>query len=242
MTDQPTKKGRPDIGPRLTDRDMETLQWIAEQYAIAIDHLQILLNRLRDPELTGPETKEEGTLTEKRALKIVRRWQTMGLAERKHIMHGEPQWVWLTPLGLKLVEEETGEFRSYTPNAATINHLYWTNHARLFVEQKRPNDGWISERELRASQEKTQAGVKRPHTPDALVVTEKGKKIAVEIELSTKIQTRLEKILEELATSEYNTVWYFVQGRVKKLVEKAVADSQHPNKFAVYDFDDIPLE
>src|SRR5947199_5453560 len=104
MTDQPTKKTRPDAGPRLTGRDMEALQWIAQQYAICLDHLQILLARLRDPDLTGPKTKEEGELTEKRVLKIVRRWQAMGLAERKHIMHGEPQWVWLTPLGLKLVE------------------------------------------------------------------------------------------------------------------------------------------
>jgi hypothetical protein len=237
------KTPRKDQGPRLTNRDIDAMSWIAEQYTISLDHLQILLARLRDPEeQPGPAPAEEDEITDKRALKIVRRWQALGLAERSYILYGQPQWIWLTAQGLKLVESETGELRPHTPTAARIEHLYWTNHARLFIERKRPRSVWTSEREIRSTQGKTEPGKKRPHTPDAIVTLENGNRVAIEVELSTKAYSRLDKILHELALSDYNTVWYFCQGRAKKVIENALEDiRQQYNKFAVYDLDDLPI-
>ena len=237
------KTPRSDKGPRLTDRDLEAMSWIAEQYTISLDHLQILLARLRDREdYPGPEPKEEDEITSKRALKIVRRWELLGLSQREYILHAQPQWIWLTAQGLKAVESDTGDFRPYTPTAARTEHLYWTNHARLFVEMKRPKAVWESERMIRASQGKTERGVKREHTPDAVVTLENERRVAVEVELSTKAYSRLDGILQELAGSDYSTVWYFCQGRAKKVIEKALEDIyNHKNKFVVYDLDDLPI-
>jgi hypothetical protein len=36
------RKRRNDRGPRVTDRDLDALQWIAQQYAVSFDHLCIL--------------------------------------------------------------------------------------------------------------------------------------------------------------------------------------------------------
>lgn len=245
MTDQKTKAPRRDKGPRITDRDMDALQWIAEQYAICMDHLQVLLARLRVPEEDqGPDLKQEGTLTEKRALKIVRRWEQLGLVERQHILYNQPQWVYLTNQGLKLVQDQTGELRPYTPQPARLNHFYWVNYARLYIEHKRPGITWTSERELRASQGKTEQGKKQPHTPDALVILENGNHIAIEIELSSKSYSRLDKILTEMASSNYHTIWYFCKGRAENVINNAVKNlhETYRSKIVVYKLDGMTLQ
>src|SRR5450755_149441 len=236
------KKRRSDRGPRVTDRDLDALAWIAQQYAVSFDHLSILLARLIDHSQYAQKPKEAGELTEKRTAKIVKRWEELGLVERDWILHGDPPWIWLTPEGLRTVAQEVGELRPYTPTPATVNHLYWCNHARLSVEQRRKDAVWLSERQARAHH-KSEPGVKRPHLPDA-IVTSNGHEIAVEVELSTKTYPRLEKILQEFAESDYHSIWYFTPGRAKQVVETAL-DTMHESnrsRFVVYDVEETELE
>ena len=226
-------------GPVATDRDLDALKWIAEQYTISLDHLAILLARLGDPDEYAQKPKDPDQLTEARAMKIVRRWEQMGLISRGRFLYGDPLWLWLTPEGLKLVAPEAGEFRNYTPTAATINHLYWINQTRLHLEGKYKVK-WTGEREVRASL-KTEMGAKHPHVPDAIVEYD-DHCIAIEVELSTKTYSRLDKILHELSLStEYDTIWYFVRGRARAVIEKALANmrEQYGYKFVIYD---IPEE
>src|SRR5450755_1947577 len=113
-----SRKRRSDRGPRVTDRDLDALKWIAQQYAIANDHLCILLARLIDPSEYAHQPKEAGILTEKRTTKIVKRWEELGLVERDWILHGDPPWIWLTPEGLRTVAQKVGDLRPYTPPPA----------------------------------------------------------------------------------------------------------------------------
>ena len=236
------RKRRSDRGPRVTDRDLDALEWIAQQYAVSLDHLSILLARLIDHSQYAQQPKEVEELTAKRTAKIVKRWETLGLVERDWILHGDPPWIWLTPEGLRTVAQELGELRPYTPTPAKVNHLYWCNHARLYVEQLRKDAAWMSERQVRASR-KSEPGRKQPHIPDA-IVTSNGYDIALEVELSTKTYPRLEKILQELAESNYHAVWYFTLGRAKRVVETAIDAMQDLDKsrFAVYDVEETALE
>jgi hypothetical protein len=235
-------KTRADRGPRITDRDIEALVWIVQQYAICLDHLCILLTRLMDYTDYAQKPNDPGALTKKRTTKIVRHWERLGLIERGWILQGDPMWVWLTPEGLRLMNEELGKLRYYRPTPAKINHLYWCNHARLYIEQKRKDTEWRSERQVRANQ-KSESGVKRPHTPDA-ILNSNGHEIAIEVELSTKTYHRLDTILEELAESNYHTVWYFCLGRAKKVVETAIENrsSSDTHHFVVYDIEECELE
>ena len=236
------RKRRNDRGPRVTDRDLDALQWIAQQYAVSFDHLSILLARLINPDEYAQKPKEAGELTTKRTAKIVKRWETLGLVEREWILHGDPPWIWLTPEGLRTVAQELGELRPYTPTPAKVNHLYWCNHARLYVEQHFDTIQWLSERQVRASR-KSEQGVKQPHIPDALV-SNNGHDIALEVELSTKTYPRLEKILQEFAEGDYHSIWYFTLGRAKQVVETALDAMQDIDKsrFAVYDVEKTELE
>jgi len=235
------RKTRSDKGPKITDRDLDALEWIAEQYAISIDHLCILLARLGDPDDRAP--KEQGRITEKRAMYIVRRWEQLGLIQKAWILHGQPAWLWLTPEALRLVSEQLGELRYYAPTPATINHIYYCNHARLFIEARRQGAKWTGERILKASMQKVERGSRRPHMPDATVWTN-GRLIAVEVELSVKRPGQLDKILHDLAlNAEYGTVWYFTRERSTKAIKQAIATMQamYNQKFVVYDLDEMPL-
>jgi hypothetical protein len=233
-----TRKPRSDRGPKITDRDLDALEWIAQQYAISLDHLCILLARLADPDDRSP--KEPGRLTEKRATAIVRRWETLGLIQKAWILYNEPPWLWLTQEGLRLVAEQLGELRHYIPTPATINHLYFCNHTRLFVEHRRQDAVWTGERILKAQMQKVERGSRRPHMPDAQVWTNK-RLIAVEVEISVKRAGQLDKILHDLAL-RYQTIWYFTHGTATRAIKQAVAAMRemYSQKFVVYDLDEIP--
>lgn len=240
-TEQIKRKTRADTGPRLIDRDIKALEWIAQQYAVTIDHLAILLARQIEPGQYKQTPKEAGRLTEKRVMAIIKRWEQLGLIEKKWIIHGEPCWVWLTNEGLRVVQEQIGELRPYAPTPGKLNHLYQVNVTRLFVEAKRPDAEWIGEREIRSNQ-KVQPG-KRLHTPDAIVKTN-NHTIALEIELTTKTYDRLDKILLELAlNADYYTVWYFCKGRAYTIVKTSIEKMRetHRNKFVVYNLDTMTL-
>lgn len=231
------RRTRSDTGPRITERDLAALRWIAQQYAISQDHLAILLARLA-PE----EAPEADHLTEKRTAEIVRRWQELKLVEKGRILHNGPAWVWLTGEGLRLISEELGSFRPYTPNPAKLNHLFWCNHARLFVEGRKQDTTWTSERELAAGNH-IERGQKRPHLPDAVVITNQHS-VAIEVELSPKTYPRLDTILHELARSGYNAVWYLTRGRSTAVMKGAIGamHQMYQSKFIVYNLDEMPLQ
>jgi len=241
MSEATTRKRRPrsDTGPRLTARDLAALAWIAQQYAIRLDHLSILLARLNEPGQYARTPKEAEELTEKRAKHIVRRWQALGLVHKVWILHGNPEWIYLTPEGLRLVSQNIGQLRTYTPTPAKVEHIYAVNTARLFIEKRRADAVWTSERQLYAGQ-KIEISKKRPHRPDAVVQTS-GRNIAVEVELSSKSYGRLNNILHSLAfNTEYHTVWYFTQGRAQNTVQAAIErQPEYKKKIAVYDLDSL---
>jgi len=231
-TQDAKRKPRADKGPRVVDRDKTALIWIAQQYAIRQDHLAILLARL-SPKGYAPVPKQAGRLTENRTLEIVRRWETLGFIERGWILDGEPPWIWPSPEGLRLITKEVGELRHYKPTASKIEHLYWINHTRLFIEGRRQDILWTSERVLHQSEHK------RVHLPDAHAISNE-RLVAIEVELTVKSGARLTKILNQFALDpEYATIWYFTRGRSTAVLTSATEAMNEPykSKFVIYDLD-----
>ncbi len=240
---QATGPKRRDSGPRVTDRDFVALCWIAQQYAAQLDQLQILLARLLDAKAYAKKPKTEGVITLKRALAVVRRWTRLGLVAYRWFLAEEPPWVWVNPEGLRLVAEEVGVLRPFEPSPGALDHLYHCNEARLYIEKRRRDITWTSERQMRSEQPRIERGAKLPHTPDAVVAAE-GQQIAVEVELAAKSHARLDKVLRELASrSEYGTIWYFCSERSKHVVERRLEALKQEgygiDKFALYDLDKL---
>jgi hypothetical protein len=238
----PSRQPRRDRGfPQLTQRDLTTLTWIGEQYAVRFDHLQRLL--ARQP---GKPTRVEGVLSATTTSDIISRWQRAGLADIRKLLVDELAWIWLTPAGLR----EIGlHYVPYRPQAFTLPHLHAINNVRLLIETQgsRPNEQgvliWQSERSLRATEAALRGmrakGAVRPHVPDAVVRLDVGRlgassadmerqssrvvQVAVEVELTAKSHERLTEVLDTLV-SRYPAVWYFVAPDVVRSVAQALAE------------------
>lgn len=235
-----TRKKRTDTGARLNDRDRTCLEWITQQYAICLDHLAILLAREALEKRHEDLQRIDGEVTQKRAREIVRRWEQMGLAEHKQFTADDPEWVWPSTTCLQMVASELGQFQRYIPSLAKLEHLYWVNHSRLYVEQLE-GVTWQSEREIRAGYPKLKAGQTHPHTPDAILINAESKRVALEVELSVKSYSRLDKILKKYVESDFDKVWYFALGRAETVVKKAVGNLEEKDQdlFLIIQLEDI---
>jgi hypothetical protein len=189
---------------RLTERDLASLHWIGEQYAIRVDQLTRLLGR----EAGRP-------LSDSTARAAVARWLRAGLAKRRKITAGDPAFVWLTTRGLR----EVGlSFKGWEPTAATVAHVFWTNQVRLYVEERHPEFSWLSERHLRAGSAMQTFSDERTHVADA-ELRSGDTSVAVEVELTAKSTPRREAIMRALANA-YPTVWYFAPADVERALHR----------------------
>lgn len=219
-------KSRSDKGLiRLTDRDLLTLRWIGEQYAVRLDILQRLLGRD-----TQQVTKEPGIVTESTARRVIGRWKAEGLVESRKFFFGKPEWVWLTTDGLSQMNLQ---YRTWSPKVSTLNHFHGVNQVRLRIEKNYEESfTWRSERALRRAY-RDDKGV---HVPDAELLHEAGV-IGIEVELTQKSQQRLSDIMEKLA-HQYEQVWYFVNQMTEQAVRAAIADFGE-GKFHLYDMERV---
>src|SRR5437667_10191412 len=86
ITTKETRKRRSDAGRRLwTERDLFALVWMADQYAIRLDHLQVLLSQ------RSGRVVSLGT-----TCGLMARWHHAGWVETKKIRAVEPLWIWPT--------------------------------------------------------------------------------------------------------------------------------------------------
>lgn len=194
---------RSDTGDvRLTTRDIATLTWVGEQYAAFLPQLGRLLACSR------------GAAYHTRS-----RWIRAGWATGRAIRADQPPLVWLTAEGLRMCELE---FPTWRPSAAMLAHVQAVNEVRLWVAEVRPDWGWTCERELARRQERTAAGVRIGHRPDALVETDAGQTIPIEVERTQKKAARMEAIMRE-AVKAHGQVWYFAPPGPARALER-VAD------------------
>lgn len=213
---------------RLTPRDIETLRFIGEQYAVRLDVLQRLLGR--DP---GPGIETPGQVSESAARVWLRRMKAIGAIDHQVIYYGERGYVWLLPYGLQLADLD---FKPLVPKPSTLHHLFWCAVARLDVEKRHPEWQWRSERYLRSEHAKEHTpkkGLLALDVPDAEVTTARGT-IAIEVELSEKQPARLDAILRRRAS--YYTTFYFCTTDVRGIVEASKARlGEIAKRIQVYD-------
>ncbi len=171
---------------RIAQRDLELLRVVGEQFAITLPQLARLMGR-----------------SEHAARWLRARWQRAGWVEGRALLVSEPVFVWLTRPGQRLAGLP---YKLWVPNAALLAHIRAVTDVRLWVEGRRPEAEWVSERALAKAQERG-PGRRHGHRPDALVRAE-GHEVAVEVELTLKKRERLERLVRETA-SRYGSVWYF---------------------------------
>lgn len=185
------RRRRCDFGSvRISERDVELLQLVGEQYAITVEQLGQLIGR-----------------TERTARWLRDRWRKAGWIESRQLQAGGPSFIWLSRRGSRIA---LSPFRTWQTNPALAAHIEAVTEIRLLLERQLRLGDWHSERLLAKTYGwRSEA---RPHLPDAVLDTGEGR-VAVEVELSLKSRARLEAIVADLS-ERYQQVWYFAAPRL----------------------------
>ena len=210
-------------------RDKICLRWVGEQYAVSLDHLQILFSResARKYQMTRELMFING------AQKIVDRWYKNGWVEARKILTYQPKWIWLKRKGYKIAELK---YPYREPSPGFLDHHWHTNAVRLHVEASEGNAiQWISERQLAK-----EFGGKKKHVADGAIVSQfEHKTIALEVELNRKSKRRWKLIMQRVKR-DHDAVWYFTKDKIYTALQTAAkqADADQ-GKIKVYRFDKL---
>src|ERR687895_2782539 len=143
------RRRRSDAGERrLSERDLELLSIVGEQYALSLPQLARLMGR---------------SFHAARWLRS--RWERAGWAKGRAVVVGEPVFVWLTRRGQRIAGSEYSLWR---PNPGALAHIAAVTDVRFWVAERHPQADWVCERELAREARLTGAGGQ--HRPDALVI------------------------------------------------------------------------
>lgn len=187
---QPEEETKKTKKMRMTEKDLEMMRWInargsanASQISQAFNgHLKVIYRRLR-------------FLTQEGFLKYYALFRDLPGA-----------WA-LTEQGVDLCDSEL------PPAAISFGRL---RHDKFLVDLEIDLFAqfdvieWKTERVLRKNAGHQGVG-QRGHIPDGVMILDDGRRIAVELELSTKGEERLRKIMQQYeADSFHDEIWYFV--------------------------------
>jgi DNA-binding CsgD family transcriptional regulator len=175
---------------RVSERDVEVLGLIAEQYAVTLDQLARLIGR-----------------SYRTARGLRDRWCSAGWTHSAKLTVNLPPFVWLTRQGSRLVDSP---YRTWDANLGLATHIGAVTDLRLLLERELRLGQWECERSLAQSCPSHSAS--RPHLPDAVLICDQ--RIAIEVELTRKSRVRLAPIVEQLSW-DYDSVWYFAPERLR---------------------------
>jgi hypothetical protein len=151
----------------------------------------------------------------------VRRWTTLGLAERQRVVYGRPAIVTLTQSGAVMAGASHWKAPSLmsAPHTADVARFrLWAEHVEYFG----PDAVWISERRWR--QRFTSATEGGAHAPDALIEGTRAGSVAIEVERTLKAPERMAKIAAQLA-AVYDRVMYVATD--EKTIRSGVRALEH---------------
>ena len=202
---QSGRRARRDRGSyQVSERDVELLALIGEQYAVTLDQLAVLIGR-----------------THRTARGLRDRWCNAGWTQSAKLAVGLPPFVWLTGRGSRVA---LSPFRTWEANPGLASHIEAVTNVRLLLERELRLGGWECERTL--AQDFHSRSEARSHLPDAVLVTPR--RTAIEVELSLKSRARLDAIVRELG-ERYEQVWYFAVPRLVPTLQEVASIARWQN-------------
>lgn len=200
--DEP-RKIRSDAGNIiLTERDIEALRWIIQQFAARFDQVQALLTELGE---VYPQ-KGEPFLSYPTVMGRIQKWVAAGYVEYERILAEGPGWVFVTRKGIKVVGLQD-DYPARKPDWCRLKHIFAVNQVRLFTHQ----DHWKDERAIKMNREPGSSKA----IPDAEMWfpgDDEDDPIAVEVQLSHLTPERFQAKLEKLVHifDGYRRVHFYV--------------------------------
>ncbi len=198
-------------GVRLTERDVELLSFLAEHRLALPAHVAVLLDTSASA-----------------ATARLNKLANAGLIKRQSAFPGQPRWYQIRHDGLAVIGSSLP-----APGVNLREYKHDVGVAWLWLAARNgtfgPLDEIVGERRLRSRDGSREPGAEpvgvrlggfgphgheRLHYPDLVLRTADGRRVALELELTSKSRTRLEKILGGYAADpRFAGVVYLVESR-----------------------------
>ena len=189
---------------QVSERDVELLRLIAEQYTVTLEQLARMIGR-----------------SHRTARGLRDRWCNAGWTQSAKLAVHLPPFVWLTSRGRRVADSP---YRTWQPNHGLATHIEAVTDLRLLLEHQLRLGTWECERSL--AQTWPSRSASRPHLPDAVLYCDQ--RIAIEVELTLKSRARLATIIEQLSW-DYDSVWYFAPERLRPALFEFAATAPYDN-------------
>ncbi len=213
----------------ITERDHVLLSFVAQHRLVLASHIQVLLGVSADA-----------------ARARLQALRAAGMLAGERFFHGQPRCWWITRKGLAVIDSQLPpprtDLRSYRHDVG----LAWLSLAaergafgqlREVISERtmRSRDGARAQSSVHDGRREEPFGVRlggvgpagreRLHYPDLLLITSGGRRIGVELELTTKERARRERILSGYgADSRIDAVLYLADNSaVARAVEASAA-------------------
>jgi len=179
---------------RLVERDIKLFKWINSHGYVTADQICSYL-------------KVKSSAGYARINKLV----AGGYITRKRILHGHPRIHQITKLAKLAASDELPLLNKIS--LGEYNHTLELINVSLKLQEKHPTAEYIAERTYRHITGLSAVG-RSGHIPDGVLEFKNGKKHAIELEMSVKASSRLDKIMKFYASNfDFNKVVYFVTGQ-----------------------------
>ena len=199
-----------------SERNKKAMQFTCESYGVREDVYEVLLYQYRyliDDKFLTTDLKEPGRVSRFAVRKQRLKWQKQGLIRRAYL-YSPLAWIWPSQEALDLFGYP---FKERKPALDRLNHYHAENLVRMHLEQKNRLEGqpifWKSERHIRKEQPKDS------HAADGVAISQDGREVAIEVELTQKNTADIDNILEQLAY-RYEHIVYFSHPRVYNFVNQ----------------------
>jgi hypothetical protein len=178
----------------ITERELQVLRWVGEQYAVPMALLAELVGR--DPNITTAALPRI-------ARRIAERLAALGYAGRPHAVG---RW-WLVPTrtGLRAAGLD---YRAWdiTAHEWSLNHLILCARLRLHLERAYPEAWWESDRSIRARWHGSGARVR---LADGGLHFDAGGAVGVELERYVKKPARYQAAVLDVDPTWSDGCWWF---------------------------------
>jgi hypothetical protein len=188
-------------GTQLTGRDVEILRWIGRHGIVTVDQVSA--------RFFG---RDDGTVGTWAAYRRLRKIEELQLLRRDPTFWHWPTVLRVTTAGARAADLDLSPAHLVL---AEVRHSVGLVDLTEQLVVENPGSTLVTEREFRAQRFRELAeGKRRPgrgRIPDGILHLAGGRTVAIELDLTSKRQRDIERIIGGYKQERYDTVWWFIR-------------------------------
>ena len=197
-------------GPQLTARDVEILSWIGRHGIVTVEQVGRRFF-----------ARDGGDVGQWAAYRRLRKLEELRLLRRDATFWREPAVLRVTTAGARVADLDLAPAHIVL---AEVHHTLLLVDLMEELLRQNPGATMVTERQIRALRFRELAkGSRRPgrgRIPDGILHLNGGRTVAIELDLTSKRQRDIERIITGYKQERYDAVWWFARpGLVPRLKE-----------------------